>query len=414
MLKTPIARGVALATLGATLAIPSIAQAEFIKDSKANVELRNFYHNSDNRQPGASQSKAEEWGQGFIFNYESGFTEGTVGFGVDAIGLLGLKLDSSPDRTGTGLLPVDNSGRAPDDYGHIGGAAKARISKTTLKVGEMIPKLPTILPSDSRLLPQTFRGGMLTSQEIDNLTFAVGRMTENSLRSEAGFDDMRMNGLDSVDSDHFDFASFKYKWNDQLTTSYDYGNLEDIYKQHIVNLIHVMPLGEKQSFKSDIRYARSTDDGDVNVDNKAFGAMFTYSLGGHAFGAAYQRMSGETAYPYIQGGDAYLVNYAMIDPTYADQDEKSWQVRYDYNFAAIGVPGLTFMTRYIKGTDAGNAGNGKEWERNTDIGYIVQNGTLKNLGVKLRNGTYRGETAGGASREIDQTRFIVSYTIPLM
>ena len=344
-----------------------------------------------------------------------GFTEGTVGFGVDAIGLLGVKLDSSPDRTGTGLLPGGTASGAPDDYSRIGGAAKARISKTTLKVGEMIPKLPTILPSDSRLLPQTFRGGMLTSQEIEGITASFGRMTETSSRSEAGFADLGMsNAGTGVDSDRFDFASLKYQWNKELSTSYDYGNLDKNYKQHILNLIHVMPLGENQSFKSDIRYARSTDDGTTNVDNKAFGAMFTYSLGGHAFGAAYQDMSGDTGYPYLTGGDAYLVNYAMIDPTYADQDEKSWQVRYDYNFAAIGVPGLTFMTRYIKGTDAGNAGNGKEWERNTDIGYIVQNGALKNLGVKLRNGTYRGETAGGASREIDQTRFIVSYTIPLM
>ncbi|WP_181298733.1 OprD family porin [Pseudomonas sp. Q2-TVG4-2] len=413
MLKTPIARGVALATLGATLAIPTMAQAAFIEDSKANLELRNFYFNGDNRQDGASQSKLEEWGQGFILKYESGFTEGSVGFGVDAIGLLGLKLDSSPDRTGTGLLPTNDDGYAPDDYGRIGGAAKARISKSTLKVGEMIPKLPTILPSDSRLLPQTFRGGMLTSQEIDGLTVNLGRMTETSSRSEAGFADLGMSSAGStggVASDKFDFAGLKYQWNKQLTTSYDYGNLDKNYKQHIFNLVHVLPLGEKQSFKSDIRYAHSTDDGNTNVDNKAFGAMFTYSLGGHAFGAAYQDMSGNTGYPYIAGGDAFLVNYVMIDPTFADPDETSWQLRYDYNFAAMGVPGLTFMTRYLKGTDTGTgAGNGSEWERDTDIGYVMQSGALKNLGVKLRNGTYRGE-----GREVDQTRFIVSYTIPLM
>ncbi|MCQ4313373.1 OprD family porin [Pseudomonas stutzeri] len=421
MLKTPIARGVALATLGATLAIPTMAQAAFFEDSKASLELRNFYHNSDNHvvaaptaaNPRGGQSKSEEWAQGFIFKYESGFTEGTVGFGIDAIGLLGLKLDSSADRVGTGLLPgaYADDESAPDDYGRIGGAAKARYSKTTLKIGEMIPKLPTILPSDSRLLPQTFRGGMLTSQEIDGLTVNVGRMTETSLRSEAGFADLGMSnaGDDGEASDKFDFASLKYQWNKQLTTSYDYGNLDKNYKQHILNLVHVLPLGEKQSFKSDIRYAHSTEDGNSNVDNKAFGAMFTYSLGGHAFGAAYQDMSGDTGYPYIAGGDAFLVNYVMVDPTFADPDEKSWQLRYDYNFAAMGVPGLTFMTRYVKGTDAGADGNGSEWERDTDIGYVMQSGALKNLGVKLRNGTYRGE-----GREIDQTRFIVSYTIPLM
>jgi hypothetical protein len=38
MLKTPIARGVALATLGATLAMPSMVQAAFIEVPKAGLE----------------------------------------------------------------------------------------------------------------------------------------------------------------------------------------------------------------------------------------------------------------------------------------------------------------------------------------------------------------------------------------
>ena len=100
MLKTPIARGVALATLGATLAVPTLAQAAFVEDTKAGLELRNFYMNSDNRSvESPAQSKSEEWAQGFLFRAQSGYTEGTVGFGVDALGLLGVKLDSGRGRT---------------------------------------------------------------------------------------------------------------------------------------------------------------------------------------------------------------------------------------------------------------------------------------------------------------------------
>ncbi|MDH4555112.1 OprD family porin, partial [Pseudomonas sp. BN417] len=83
---------------GTAIGAATPAQAEFIKDSKASLELRNFYFNRDFRQDNAPQSKAEEWAQGFLLRYESGFTEGTVGVGVDALGLLGVKLDSSPDR----------------------------------------------------------------------------------------------------------------------------------------------------------------------------------------------------------------------------------------------------------------------------------------------------------------------------
>ncbi|MEI9273932.1 OprD family outer membrane porin, partial [Pseudomonas aeruginosa] len=80
-------------------------------------EARNFYFNRDYGQSGAAQSKSEEWAQGFLLRYESGYTEGNVGVGVDALGLLGLKLDSSPDRSGSGLLPYSASDkRAADDY----------------------------------------------------------------------------------------------------------------------------------------------------------------------------------------------------------------------------------------------------------------------------------------------------------
>src|SRR5690606_33877464 len=157
MLKTPIARGVALATLGATLAMPSMVQAAFIEDTKAGLELRNFYYNADNRSNASTaQSKQDEWAQGFILRIESGFTEGQVGFGVDALGLLGVKLDSSADRAGTGILPGSFGNEAPVDYSSLHATAKMKVSKTILKVGALEPKNMAIARSDSRLLPQTF------------------------------------------------------------------------------------------------------------------------------------------------------------------------------------------------------------------------------------------------------------------
>ncbi len=72
--------------------------AGFVDDSKATLGLRNFYINQDTRN--ADANTQEEWGQGFLFNYTSGFTEGTVGVGVDALGLAGIKLDSGKGRHG--------------------------------------------------------------------------------------------------------------------------------------------------------------------------------------------------------------------------------------------------------------------------------------------------------------------------
>lgn len=102
----------------------------FIEDSSLDLLLRNYYFNRDGKE---GRGDRVDWTQGFLTTYESGFTQGTVGFGVDAFGYLGLKLDGTSDKTGTGNLPVMNDGKPRDDYSRAGGALKVRISKTMLK-----------------------------------------------------------------------------------------------------------------------------------------------------------------------------------------------------------------------------------------------------------------------------------------
>ncbi|KAF1051518.1 MAG: Porin-like protein NicP [Stenotrophomonas maltophilia] len=408
-------------TLATGLAcLPLFAQADFIEDSKASLELRNFYFNRDYRQSGASQSRSEEWAQGFLLRYESGYTEGTVGVGVDALGLLGLKLDSSPDRTGSGLLPYSASDRrAADSYSDLGLTAKLRASKSTLKVGTLLPKLPVVQYNDTRLHPQTFQGGLLEMNEIDHLAVQLGQLRQVKQRDSSNDEDLSMTRGNKrnltpgrhTSSDRFNLGGGTYRFSDRLSASYHYANLEDFYRQHYLGLVHVLPIADGQSLKSDIRWARSTDEGGSNVDNRALNALFTYRIGGHAIGAGYQRMSGETGFAYLSGTDPYLTNFVQIGD-FANKDERSWQARYDYDFAAIGLPGLTFMTRYLQGDHIdllNGQGRGKEWERDTDIGYVVQAGPLKNLGFKVRNGSFRSDFGN----DIDETRVILSYTLPL-
>ncbi len=378
--------------------------------------------NRDFRQSGATQSKAEEWAQGFILKMESGYTEGPVGFGLDAVGLLGVKLDSSPDRTGTGILQRDRNApnRAQDDYGSAGLTAKAKLSATTLHVGTLQPVLPVLMRNDSRLLPQTYRGAWLQSKEVSGLTLDLGKLDRVNQRDSSDNEEMtvfnggRRNitfGSGGTTSDEFLFAGGRYDWSPQLATSYYYGGLDGIYDQHNFNLIHVLPLGDKQSFKTDLRFVRSSDDGGSNVDNDAFGALFTYRHGGHGFTGGYQHMRGDTGFAYVAGGDNALINLLQIND-FGNQDERSWQVRYDYDFAAMGIPGLSLMTRYVSGdnVDRGaGASEGKTWERNTDIAYVIQSGPLKNLGFKLRNAT----TRSNFQSDLDENRFIVSYSLPL-
>lgn len=428
MKYSPLARSISLGTLAVALSLPIAAQAAFIEDSKASLELRNFYMNRDFRSEGAAQSKAEEWAQGFLLKYESGFTEGTVGVGVDAYGFTGFKLDSGGGTAGTGLLlPKNNKGDVPSSYGELGAAAKLRISETTLRAGTLMPKLPVVSAGDSRLLPQTFQGVQLTSLDVSNLTLNVGQLQRDNQRNSTNNEPLAISPYKAIDkrdtskytktnknvSSKFNFFSGSYNWNDQLTTGYHYGQLDGVYKQHIVNGVYTLPIADGQSLKADLRYAKTSEDANSGIDNRAISGMLTYKLGYNSFGLGYQKMSGDTGYAYLAVTDPYLVNYVQYGLNFASADEKSWQARYDYNFAGLGMPGLSLMTRYITGDNiymGAGISRGNEWERDTDIAYVFQDGPLKNLGVKWRNATVRSDVHG----KIDENRLIVSYTIPLL
>ncbi len=73
----------------------------FIDDSKLDLLMRSYYFNR-NKKDGAVDDK--DWTGAVQGVYSSGFTQGTVGFGIDAFGYMGLKLDGQDKYAGSGNL----------------------------------------------------------------------------------------------------------------------------------------------------------------------------------------------------------------------------------------------------------------------------------------------------------------------
>ncbi|ALI04333.1 outer membrane porin, OprD family [Pseudomonas sp. FW306-02-F02-AA] len=400
----------------------------FIEDSSVKVESRTVYFNRDFRDGHTSNeqgaSKRDESAQGFILNLQSGYTEGTVGFGVDALGMLGLKLDSSPDSSNSGLLPStgENPRGSKDQYAKLGLTAKVRVSQSVLKYGAQLPDLPLLKYNDGRLLPTMLNGVMLTSKEFKDLTFTAARLDKYTARDSTDAQDIRVHCKNkryacNVTADHFDMYGIDYKINERLTAQYHYAELEDIYRQHFVGLLANQPLGSGL-LKADLRVFDSADSGAAragSIENRALSGMLGYTLGGHTLSAGWQRMIGDNSMPYLDGSNPYLVNYVQVND-FAAAQERSWQLRYDYDFKAVGLNGLSFLTRYVNGDQIkvpGSEQEGKEWERDSELKYVVQSGTFKDLSLRLRNATYRSNYEKFA-RDVDETRLIVSYNFSVL
>ncbi|EJM01880.1 outer membrane porin, OprD family [Pseudomonas sp. GM102] len=437
-------------TLALAVAVGVLAQqagaAGFIEDSKASVSSRTLYFDNDNREGGSDQ---RETATGLKFDYKSGFTQGVVGFGIDAQALVGIHLDGGkghhPDNNS--FVPSDTDGSAVHNWSRLSGNVKALFSKTEAHLGgALAPNLPILIASDGRLLPQTFEGGTITSKEIDNVTFNAGQLEHAVGRAGTNSTGLAVNG-GTEESNQFRYGGADWKVTKDLTLQYYYANLQDYYTQHFLGAVHVFPISEGQSFKTDLRYFDSSSDGrngdagyrfnnnggyaktPGEVDNKTWSAMFTYTLGGSAFLLGHQQVGDDGGFVYLNqgslrsdsggfegagGSSFYLFTDSMIN-SFVRAGENTTFGQYSYDFTALGVPGLKAAIAYLYGDDIKSATGGSdssEWERDMRLDYVVQQGPLKGFGTTLRHGTYRGSSTGIADQ--DQTRLIFNYTYNFM
>ncbi|WP_406227103.1 OprD family porin [Pseudomonas siliginis] len=417
------------------------ASRGFLEDSKATLSMRTLYFNSDNRDGAAAPSKTEEAAQGFVLRYESGFTQGTVGFGIDAQALLGVTLDSGNGRhVGSGMIPSDGDGAA-DAWSSFGPTAKMRVANTEFRYGTLMPKLPILLSNDARVLPQSFTGAQITSNDIDGLMLTSGVLEHAVGRASTDRTGLSVPG-GTRDSNKFYFAGGDYYITKQLKAQYYFAQLEDFYNQNFFGLTHVLPIDSKSSLTTDLRYFNTTstganssaagraqgyrtsgytDDNNGEIDNNTWVAMITYANGGHTVSVGHQEVGdgsnfvqpnqGNLVDKGAGGGSVYLPTDKMIQ-NFARAGEQTDFGQYSYDFAPLGVPGLKASIVYLKGSDikANSGGDQSEWERDMTLDYVLQSGSLKGLGFSVRN----AKSNTDAGRNVAQNRFIINYTLSLL
>lgn len=385
-----IALAVAAASTQMAVASQQSESKGFIEDSSLNAHARALYFNrdfrndSDKKQKAANrknQSYREESGLGLKAIYESGFTQGTVGFGVDAFGLQGIKLDSGGGRHSNTMFPTDGrSGKAQDNYSQAGGAVKARISSTTLKYGEQFVDLPVLSTGDSRLLPETATGFLVTSNEIENLELHVGHFTALTAMNQTYHDSVIDDDFGSLRS--LDLVGGRYNFTDDLSAAYYYADAKVGQKgvndrlqskKHYTNVNYTLPIADAQNLNFDFNMyntkfnEKDEPRGQRSSTNNVWSLAAAYTIDAHTFTVGHQRVTGGHEgdhdggykYNYDGGGSVYLLNDVQYNDFRA-KGEKSYQARYDLDMATFGVPGLSFMTRYVRGSNIADNSTGVE------------------------------------------------------
>lgn len=430
--------------LASACALPSLAAATapeggFVEDSKVDVLLRNSYFN---RSKEDGRRDARDWTQGVLGHYSSGFTQGTVGVGVEAFAYLGLKLDATADKSGTGNLPVHDDGQPADAYSKGGASLKLRLSETVLKYGEQRPDTPVFGVSHFRIVPQTATGLSLVSREVEGLEVQAGHFTSGTSPVSTNADGDLWAVMAGVTTPSADYLGGRYQLTPGLTLSLYGSRFEDIWNQYYANLESRTDIDPQNQVGLGLTVYRTLDEGRAKagaIDNTSLGLSTFWRSGAHRWLLGLQKIDGDTPFDYLgvgdkdrngrngndQGASIQLPNAAQFSDFNGPQ-ERSWQVRYDLSLANYGVPGLTFMGRYVRGSGidgsriaanspyAGRYGaDGQHHETNLEVRYVVQSGAAKGLSVRARQAWHRANGEQG-SGDLDDLRLITDYPFDIL
>ncbi|MBB6286281.1 imipenem/basic amino acid-specific outer membrane pore [Pseudomonas sp. SJZ103] len=433
-----------LNTLAVALAfaLPAISYASdqsdskgFVADSSLSILNRNVFWNQN-----GSGNHTRDWSQALMATYSSGFTQGTVGIGIDAFADLALRIDGNTDRAGGPTIPSDANGNPDRGYAKAGGDIKFRVSNTTLKIGDLQPTAPVLATADNYLMPQTASGFQVDSHEITGLNLEAGHFTSGTGNTTTSRSGDILASYAGVAAPSASFAGGKYQFSKEFTASLYGAHLEDVWNQYYVNLNLVHPLTTDQSVALDFNLYRTLDDGSAKagtIDTTAASLAAAYTVGAQTFTLAGQKVNGDEPFDYVGfggtnagvGAGRYGNSINLADSVqYSDFNgpgERSWQMRYDLDMSTFGVPGLSFMARHIRGSGIdgthtpGNSAytgfygaNDQEHETDAEVKYVVQSGPAKKLSFRLREALHDGDASTGG--HLVQTRLITEYPLNIL
>ncbi|MDP7774431.1 OprD family outer membrane porin [Acinetobacter nosocomialis] len=390
--------------------------ADFLEDSKTSLNLRNFYFDRSFEQE--RQPSFGSWTQGANLIFESGYTDTPLQVGIDASIRYAVLLDSEHRKTSDLIVPYDSDkGELKSNYAKYGVTLKLKAANTELKVGELLPRTPIVHFDESRQLVTSLAGAMLENKDIQNLKITAGRITHINARNDDKYRKLSMMAAGPVkESDGLNLLGLDYQLTPDLSTSYWFGQLEDIYQQHYVGVNYKTQLNQTK-VKLDLSYFYNKEDGDAyygNIDSQALGGMTTFQHQNHLFTAGLQKNIGDSSFPLLTGYSPQHFLQAWSILTFNNPEETIWHFSYIYDFKDWNLPGVKVRFAYHHGDGIQRPGlaDNKEIERVFSLLYNPTQGWLKGLGFEWRYTDANIKYGAGMQpgKSFVENRLITSYT----
>lgn len=345
--------------------------------------------------------------------YRSGWWKERIKLGASLF--TSQKLQGDRDKDGSLLL---KPGQKPITV--LGEAyLKARLSdKTWLKLYRQSLDVPYVNRQDSRMLPNTFEAYTLFSEAPDNLVFGLSHVTKIKKRNSDKFVSMsKAAGLDGSNKPltmigaRYDFpnrditigAVNQYAW--EFMNNF-YG---EITSKWAINDDVALKLSAQYTDQQSVGDERAGD-----FDTSVFGAKAAISLHNATFAVAFSTTEDDAGIRSPYGGYPGYLSIIINDFNRAGED--AWLVGFAYDFADIGVPGLSTFINYAEGDtpNSGSNASADQEEFNITFDYRFKDSQLDGLWIRARGAVVDRDSGFGAVTREEDFRLIVNYEIPIL
>jgi len=311
------------------------------------------------------------------------------------------------DRDNTLLLAPEQEG-----YSVLGIAnGPLRYKGIFLTGGRLYLDLPYVNRDDNRMTPNTFEAITLEKPE-GKIQFVGGYAWTIKERNADEFVSFAEDAGADADSG-LAYGALLWDPNEDFHLGVFSGAVPDVSGRAYVELGGLRDLGHDWEARLDGQFNYKFEVGDKLLGDELDD---TWNLG---IGAAVShanavfRLGFGIAGPHGQDREDYGVSplyVALMQRTFNRPDEKTLQTSASYDFAGIGIQGLSAIVTFAAGFDGKvDGGRSDAQEVDVTIDYHVKKGWLKSFWLRVRGSWLNDELAGSDGTDV---RVILRYDLP--
>ena len=380
----------------------------FWRDTQLNLHPRVYYF--DRSRENADNSEALAYG-GWL-DWNSGLWRDRLQ--LNATLFTTQRAYGPEDKDGTLLLKEGQNGFTVLGEANVELKFRQDISA---KLYRQSFNLPYLNRNDSRMVPNTFEAYTLVKRPEHNWPFILSHVRQMKRRDRDDFISMSEAAGFKGTEEPLTMGAVRYDFTDDInigaTTQYAWEFMNTFYAE----FNGVWQFEGDWALRLGGQYTDQRSVGDEiggNFDTRVYGGKVAASHRGATLTLAFSSTDDGAGIRNPYGG--YPGYLSLMIESFNRADEDAWLVGASYDFAEIGLPGLSSFVNYARGDtpDSGSNASPDQHELDITVDYRFQSRALKGLWLRARAAFVDQDNDVDGTGDVEDIRMILNYDLPIL